>query len=202
LLYYQTTTNNESKPMATVSNTLQIEGIQETMKALKAIEPAYAKQIRKDIKKAGAPVLTAARSLIPTSPPLSGMARGNLIKGRDGTKWDNATVKKGFIINVNKAGQRTRTVTFKSGETVDFAARPYNLLKLTQRDSAGAIWDHAGAKIKGRFVTNLEMKGSVNPRAAEPGVEAARPAVEKEVVAIVKEVMKKTNNKLRKRRGD
>ena len=188
--------------MAAVSNTLEIKGIQETMKALKAIEPDYAKQIRKDIKNAGAPVLTSARSLIPTSPPLSGMARGNLIKGRDGTKWSSTGASKGFIIKTNKSGQKARSVIFKSGETVDFAARPYQLLTLTQRDGAGAIWDHAGAKTKGRFVTNLEMKGSVNPRAAEPGVEAARPAVEKEVLAIVDKVMKKTNNKLRVRRGD
>ena len=188
--------------MAALENTLEIKGIQETMKALKAIKPDYAKQIRKDIKNAGAPVLNAARSLIPSSPPLSGMARGYLIKGRVYTKWNNETVKKGFIINVNKAGQKARTVTFKTGETVDFAARPYNLLKLTQRDSAGAIWDHAGAKTKGRFVTNLEMKGSFQPRAAEPGVEAARPAVEKEVLAIVDKVMKQTNTKLRVRRGD
>jgi hypothetical protein len=201
LLYYQTTTN-ESNPMAAVANTLEIKGIQETMKALKAIEPEYAKQIRKDIKNAGAPVLNAARSLIPTSPPLSGMARGNLIRGREGTKWSSAGASKGFIIKTNKSGQKARTVTFKTGETVDFAARPYNLLTLTQRDAAGAIWDHAGRGTKGRFVTNLQMQGSYQPRAAEPGVEAARPSVEKEVLNIVDKVMKTTDNKLKVRRGD
>jgi hypothetical protein len=188
--------------MAAVPNTLEIKGIQETMKALKEIEPDYAKQIRKDIKNAGAPVLNAARSLIPTSPPLSGMARGNLIKGRAGTKWSSDGASKGFIIKTNKSGQKARTVTFKSGETIDFAARPYQLLTLTQRDAAGAIWDHAGRRTKGRFVTNLQMKGSYDPRAAEPGVEAARPAVEQEVLAIVDKVMKKTNTKLKVRRGN
>jgi hypothetical protein len=188
--------------MAAVLNTLEIKGIQETMKALKEIEPAYTKQIRKDIKNAGAPVLNAARSLIPTSPPLSGMARGNLIRGRAGTKWSSDGASKGFIIKTNKSGQRARTVTFKSGETVDFKARPYQLLTLTQRDAAGSIWDHAGRRTKGRFVTNLQMQGSYDPRAAEPGVEAARPAVENEVLAIVDKVMKVTNTKLRVRRGN
>ena len=188
--------------MAAVLNTLEIQGIQETMKALKEIEPAYTKQIRKDIKNAGAPVLTAARSLIPSSPPLSGMARGNLIRGRAGTKWSSEGASKGFIIKTNKSGQRARTVTFKSGETIDFAARPYQLLTLTQRDAAGSIWDHAGRRTKGRFVTNLQMQGSYQPRAAEPGVEAARPSVEKEVLNIVEKVMKTTDNKLKVRRGD
>ena len=107
-----------------------------------------------------------------------------------------------FIIKTNKSGQKARSVIFKSGETIDFAARPYQLLTLTQRDAAGSIWDHAGRRTKGRFVTNLQMQGSYEPRAAEPGVEAARPAVEIEVIAIVDKVMKKTNTKLRVRRGD
>lgn len=188
--------------MATLDSTLEIKGIQETMKALKEVEPTYAKQIRKDIKKAGTPVLVAARSLIPTSPPLSGMARGNLIRGRDGTKWSSEGASKGFIIKTNKSGQKARSVVFKSGETIDFAARPYQLLTLTQRDAAGSIWDHAGRRTKGRFVTNLQMQGSYEPRAAEPGVEKARPAVEIEVLQIVDEVMKKTNNKLKVRRGN
>ena len=188
--------------MAAVTNTLEIKGIQETMKALKEIEPDYAKQIRKDIKNAGTPVLSAARSLIPVAPPLSGMARGNLIKGRAGTKWSSEGATKGFIIKTNKSGQKARSVIFKSGETIDFAARPYQLLTLTQRDAAGSIWDHAGRRTKGRFVTNLQMQGSYQPRAAEPGVEAARPAVEIEVIAIVDKVMKKTNTKLKVRRGD
>ena len=159
--------------MATLANTLEIKGIQETMKALKEIEPNYLKQVRKDIKNAGAPVLNAARSLIPVAPPLSGMARGNLIRGRAGTKWSSEGARKGFIIKTNRSGQRARTVTFKSGETIDFAARPYQLLTLTQRDAAGSIWDHAGRRTKGRFVTNLQMQGSYDPRAAEPGVIAA-----------------------------
>jgi len=188
--------------MATLEGTLEIKGIQETIKALKEVEPTYVKQIRKDIKKAGAPVLVAARSLIPTSPPLSGMARGNLIRGRAGTKWSSEGANKGFIIKTNKSGQKARSVTFKSGETLDFAARPYQLLTLTQRDAAGSIWDHAGRRTKGRFVTNLQMQGSYEPRAAEPGVEAARPGVEIEVLQIVDEVMKKTNNKLKVRRGN
>ena len=188
--------------MAAVANTLEIKGIQETMKALKAIEPEYAKQIRKDIKNAGAPVLTAARSLIPTSPPLSGMARGNLIRGRAGTKWSSAGASKGFIIKTNKSGQKARSVVFKSGETIDFAARPYQLLTLTQRDAAASIWDHAGRRTKGRFVTNLQTQGSYEPRAAEPGVEAARPSVEKEILNIVEKVMKTTDNKIKVRRGN
>jgi hypothetical protein len=187
--------------MAYTAGTLEIKGIQETLKTLKAVEPDYAKTIRKEIRTAATPILVAARALVPAAPPLSGMARGNLIRGRDGTKWDSSLVVAGFKILTNRSGRKERTVQ-KQFSNVTVAARPYNLLTLRQNNAAGAIWDHAGAKTKGVFVTNLEMVGTPQPRAAEPGVEAARPAVEIAVTDIVKKVMSRSNKEMKSRRGN
>jgi hypothetical protein len=187
--------------MAYTPGTLEIKGIQETLKTLKDVEPDYAKTIRKEIRVAATPILISARSLVPAAPPLSGMARGSLIKGRDGTKWDSSLVVTGFKILTNRSGRKERTIQ-KQFSNIKISARPYNLLTLRQNNAAGAIWDHAGAKTKGAFVTNLEMTGTVQPRAAEPGVEAARPAVEGAVTDIVKKVMARSNKEMRSRRGN
>lgn len=179
-----------------ISTTMDIYGVKQAIATLKEIDPDYRKQMLKDVRKAGDPVLIAARSLIPSKPPLTGMGRGSLIKGREGTKWNSNMVGAGFKIMTNRTGQKARSVKFKSGEVVDFKAQPYQLLSLRQKDAAGAIWDHAGAKTRGAFVRNLEVGGSFNPRAAEPGVDMARPAVEAVVVDIIAVVMTMANRKL------
>jgi hypothetical protein len=179
-----------------ISTTMDIYGVKQAIATLKEIDPEYRKEMLKQVKKAGDPVLVAARSLIPSKPPLSGMGRGNLIKGREGTKWSSDMAAAGFKIMTNRTGQAARSVKFKSGEVVDFKAQPYQLLNLRQKDAAGAIWDHAGAKTRGAFVRNLEVGGSFNPRASEPAVDMARPAVEAVVVDIMAVVMAMTNRKL------
>ena len=187
--------------MAT-SAKLDIYGVKQALKELNEIDPTYRRQITRDVKKAGEPVLTAARSFIPTAPPLTGMRRGSLIKGRDGTKWSNTAVSEGFKILTNRTGKPAKTVQFSSGDVVNFDAIPYQLLTLQQKDAAGAIWDHAGAKTRGAFVRNLEVGGSFNPRASEPAVDMARPAVEAVVLDIVAAVMAMTNRKLEVTYGD
>jgi len=179
-----------------ISTTMDIYGVKQAVATLKEIDPEYRKEMLKQVKKAGDPVLVAARSLIPSRPPLSGMGRGNLIKGREGTKWSSDMALAGFKIMTNQSGKLARSVKFKSGETVDYKAQPYKLLSLRQKDAAAAIWDNAGVKTRGAFVRNLEMGGSFNPRASEPAVDMARPAVEAVVLDIVAEVMAMTNRKL------
>jgi hypothetical protein len=136
-----------------ISTKMDIYGVKQAIATLKEVDPEYRKEMLKQVKKAGDPVLVAARS-------------------------------------------KARSVKFKTGEVIDFKAQPYQLLSLRQKDAAGAIWDHAGAKTRGAFVRNLEVGGSFNPRASEPAVDMARPAVEAVVLDIVAVVMDKTNRKL------
>jgi len=145
--------------------------------------------------------VTAARSFIPTAPPLSRMVNGNMIKGRDGTGWSRARVLAGIRTVVGKRGQRARTVRFSNGSTADFKATQYQLLVLQQRDAAGAIWDHAGIRNGGQFVTNLIAEGETvgprtAPRALQPAAESVLPAVEDEVGKIVERVMTIVNRNL------
>jgi len=171
------------------SASYQVYGIQEALAEINKVDRTLRRQITKDIQRgAGTRLVTAARSFIPTATPLSRMGNGNMIKGRDGTGWSRARVIAG-------------TVTFSNGRTADFKATQYQLLVLQQRDVAGAIWDHAGIRGGGQFVTNLIAEGETvgprtAPRALEPAAMSVLPAVEDEVGKIVAQVMTIVNRNL------
>ncbi len=179
---------------------VEIYGIQETLKALNDHDRLLRRQITKDIQGgAGKKLVTAARELIPTTKtnpkngrpaPLTGMTRGSLIGGREGTAWDTDRVKQSIVTVVGVRARNERTVTFSNGNVANFKATPYQLLVLRQKDAAGAIWDHSGIRGGGQFVANLVAEGdhvgpSDAPRALRPAAEATVPAVEQELVAII-----------------
>ena len=159
-------------------------------------------------------VVESARSMIPTDYPLSGMARGSMIKGRNETIYSIKRVLNGVKTVVGKRASKERTVTFSKPlildgrkinnaytETVDFKARPYALLVAQQKDAAAALWDHAGINEGSQFVTNLITDGEgPNPRASRsltPGVVAAMPAVQDELSKIIDRVSVKMNTNLK-----
>jgi hypothetical protein len=190
-----------AKKMPT-SASYQVYGIREALAEINKVDRTLRRQITKDIQAgAGTRLVTAARSFIPTKPPLSRMVNGNMIKGRDGTGWSRDRVISGIRAIVGKQGQRARTVTFSNGRTADFKATQYQLLVLQQRDAAGAIWDHAGIRGGGQFVSNLVAKGehvgpANAPRALEPAAMSVLPEVEREVTKIVERVMTIVNRNL------
>lgn len=191
--------------------TLQISDVQKTLAELNKFDKVYRREITKRIKGAGTEIITTARQLVGDVPPLSGMARGKLIKGRE-VYWDNKSVKAGFKIKVGRRGSRGGTVQFKDkfdaetnpreSHSVTFGARPYELMVAQQTNAAGAIYDHAGIKTKGQFVTNLNVEVGSQPRAIDPAVEKNRKSVEFAVVEIIGEVTKVLNKNLKARYGN
>lgn len=198
-----------------VAASAQVFGIQETLAELNKFDPKFRRQITTDIQSgAGRMVIESARSMIPKDYPLSGMARGSMIKGRRETIYDIKNVLGGVKTVVGKRASRERTVTFNRPlildgrkinnaytQTIDFKARPYALLVAQQKDAAAALWDHAGINQGSQFVTNLITDGEgPNPRASRsltPGVVAVMPAVEGELSKIVERVSVKMNTALK-----
>jgi hypothetical protein len=191
---------------------LEIENVKETLKQLNDYDKVYRREVTKRIKGAGAEIVTTARQMIGEAPPLSGMVRGKLIKGRE-VYWTNRTAKAGIKIKVGRRAGRGGTVQFKDtfdaennpreSHSVSFAARPYQLMVAQQTDAAGAIYDHAGAKTKNtNFVNNLNVEVGTQPRAIDLAVEKNRRTVEVAVVAIVDEVVKVLNQNLKGRNGN
>lgn len=192
--------------------TLEIANVKETLAELNKFDKVYRREVTKRIKSAGAEIITTARQLIGDAPPLSGMVRGKLIKGRE-VYWDNRTAKAGLKIKVGRRASKGGTVQFKDkfdaennpreSHSVTFKARPYQLMVAQQLDAAGAIYDHAGAKTKNtNFVNNLNVEVGTQPRAIDPAVEKNRKTVEFAVVQIVDEVSKVLNKNLKARYGN
>jgi hypothetical protein len=187
---------------------LQIEGIQETLKLLNDIDPKYRRLVTKQIKTAGASILSEARQMVASFPnskgngaPLSGMVRGNLVKGRE-TNWRTQQVQKGYKIKVGVRPSRERYVDFNRGgytEQVVFGAKPYRLMVVQSTDPAGVIYDHAGRNVSSLFVANLNSQEGGQPRVIDKAVTKNRDAVQQDIQSVISDVEKRTNTQLKQR---
>jgi hypothetical protein len=202
--------------MASRSAIPQIDGIKEALKALNDFDPAYRKQITKDIQSTGEVIVAEARSMVAhfdnskgTGEPLSGMRRGNLIKGRN-TQWRTDAVKKGFKVKVGVRATKERYVNYNRTtdgvvthtEQVVYGSKPYQLMVIQQANAAGAIYDHAGRNTDSMFVTNLNAEVGEQPRAIDKAVTNNREAVEAKVELVINDVARRTNMKLGFNRGN
>ena len=202
--------------MASRSAIPQIDGIQEALKALNDFDPAYRKQITKDIQSTGQVIVAEARSMVAhfdnskgTGEPLSGMRRGNLVKGRE-TSWRTDQVQKGFKVKVGVRASKERYVNYNRTtdgvathtEQVVYGSKPYQLMVIQQANAAGAIYDHAGRNTQGTFITNLNAEVGEQPRAIDKAVTNNREAVEAKVELVVNDVARRTNRKLGFNRGN
>ena len=196
---------------STPFTSVQIEGIQAALKELNTIDPKYRRLVTRQIKAAGADIINDARSMVAffdnskgNGAPLSGMVRGNLIKGRE-TAWKTDQVQKGFKVKVGVRASRERIVTFARytegvkthDQQINFNAKPYQLMVIQQADAAGAIYDHAGRHTSSMFVTNLNAEAGPEPRAIDKAVERGREPVTKKVYEVVQDVEKQINRNLR-----
>ena len=188
----------------------KVDGIKEALKALNDFDPAYRKQITKDIQAAGEVIVAEARSMVAhfdnskgTGEPLSGMRRGNLIKGRE-TSWRTDQVQMGFKVKVGVGASKERYVNYNRTtdgvvthqEQVVYGSKPYQLMVIQQANAAGAIYDHAGRNTNSMFITNLNKEVGNQPRAIDRAVENNRSVVEAKVALVIDDVAKRTNRKL------
>jgi hypothetical protein len=185
---------------------VRIEGIQAALKELNTFDPKYRRQVTKRIKGAGEQIINDARSMVAhfdnslsNGAPLSGMVRGNIIKGRE-TNWKTDQVQKGFKVKVGVRASKERYVNFDKGgytEQVVYGSKPYQLMVIQQADAAGAIYDHAGRRTSSMFVTNLNAEAGKEPRAIDKAVERGRVPVTQKVYEVIQDVEKQINRNLR-----
>jgi hypothetical protein len=195
------------------ANVLEIKGIQETLKLLNEIDPKYRRQVTRQIRGAGEVILSEARQMVASydnskgnGAPLSGMVRGNLIRGRE-TSYRTDAVQKGFKIKTGVRASKERYVNFTRTDDrgssftqqVVYGAKPYRLMTVQSADAAGAIYDHAGRNTSSKFVSNLNIEVGQQPRVIDVAVDKNRPAVQAEVLSVITDVMKRTNRQLKVR---
>jgi hypothetical protein len=87
-----------------VANQIRIEGVKETLQLLDAVQPGSIRELRKDIKRIAEPAVTAIRSRLPATAPLSGMSH----YGR--TRYAGAKVKSEVLLGGNKFSQTSSLI--------------------------------------------------------------------------------------------
>jgi hypothetical protein len=119
---------------------VRITGVKETLQLLDAVQPGSIKELRKDVRRIAEPAVTAIRSNLPVTAPLSGMSH----YGR--TRYAGATVRAELQLRDNKANNTSSLVRL----SVD-----------PPKDAAGLqIADMAGRKSQGGGVRlPYEAKG-------------------------------------------
>lgn len=206
--------------MSQVRSQTKVRGLEQAIKELKKIEPDYVKTVKKRAAAIAAPavkdakdefVWQASRSAVyvpdkpggkrankPSLVPLSGMVRGELIKGRGGkTRWNPTAVKRGIKFKMGGPAKRARKY------------RTYRMFSIVQMDAAGAIFDMAG-KRNGSYNPRKVLEESLEAtdrshktgggrgpsRYMWPAVEGSIPDMEKQLLVIVDEISTKVNRNI------
>lgn len=167
--------------MAGVSAKVEVNGLADTLRTLRRVDPELRKTTIKRMKLAAKPMQAEAKKLFPDASPLSGW--GNWRGGYDGR-----TVK------------RNVKVAFKGSKARNSDVIP--LLTLRQTSAAGAIFDIAGRKSRGNSPSGQAMIARLDrfapaSRLMWPTAERHMPEVAQGVRSAIDDMSRKINEELR-----
>lgn len=165
---------------------MEFSGLKEALKELNRIDKKLRRQITKDFKTIVKPVVAQAKSDLPSTMPLSGMARS--WKGNSGAElmnWMNYRVSKNI-----KA--------FTSGKTVREAPSGFKqnlgVFGIRWAGPQATIFDMAAKGMLGRNLTN---RFGMPSRVIYKAYKSSEVKVRGDVVVLVNKVMRQTNNAMR-----
>jgi hypothetical protein len=152
----------------TVTTTIQVVGVKETINALKKIDPQLQKDFRTQANDIAKPAIKAAQDMY-TQVPLSGMKYNWSQEGRS---------RKNFPFSVAKA---------KSGVKlrIDTRRNAVGVILIEQKDPAAAIFETAGRANANKLGNQLGFVGAGRTRFIGPAVYRARRAIEKEMEKMI-----------------
>lgn len=166
-----------------IETRIELDGVADTLKVLKDVDPDLRKQVVRDLKAAGRIAVGAARALVPDATPLSGWG-----EWRGG--WNTAKARRSITVS-------HRATSRRGSDTIP-------LLTVTSGKDAGlAIWDMAGRKSRGRtaagrrMIATLEARYGSASRALWPAVEATMPEIRRGVEDAVEAVTRTATAKMR-----
>ena len=159
---------------------VQVRGVKETLRDLKDIEPVIYKETMRNIRKAAAPLVQATQALVPTDPPLSGMARGGRLA------WST----KGSKVAARTGGFNRRRDS-------------WILVKTQMTGAPGALFDIAGRGSGGTgsgatLIDNLNARYRNASRSMWPGAEKNLDLVQRNVVQAIDAATVRMNIRLQR----
>lgn len=153
--------------------TMQVQGLESTLKALQKIQPEVKKQFFKDAKQIVRPAIDEAKNAY-RSDYLSGMTRAWAPGGRPIFPWNQASASKGVTVATSLSKKQDAILTF------------------TQKDAAAAIFDMAGKSTDNRLGNALNAFNTPS-RVMWRSYEQHAGDIESEMKKSVDEVMTRIN---------
>jgi hypothetical protein len=150
----------------TVSTTVSVVGVKDTINALRKIDPQLQKNFRTAATAIAQPAINAAKDVY-TQVPLSGMAY----------KW-NSKGRQLFPFSVAKAKSGVRL-------RIDTRRNAVGVILIEQKDPATAIFETAGRANANRLGDQLGFVGAGRTRLIGPAVYKARRGVEAEMEKMI-----------------
>jgi hypothetical protein len=160
-----------------VSTTIQVAGVKDTINGLRKIDPQLQKEFKAQATQIAQPAVQAGRDVY-TALPLSGMKY----------KWTQRD-RKLFPFTVTKAvnGVKMRFDTRRNAVGV---------ILIEQKDPAAAIFETAGRANANRLSNSLGFVGPGRTRLIGPAVYKARRGVEQELKSAVMDAMRTVQREL------
>jgi hypothetical protein len=170
------------------TNSVEVLGLKEALRELNTIDKKLRREITRDFKQIVQPVITDAKSMLPSGAPLSGMARS--WKGKSGAdimSWSDARVRKNLSAFTNAKKVR---------EAPSGRMQNLGVFGVRWKSPQATIFDLGREGILGQNLTNRFGNPS---RVLYKAYESASADVERQVKELVNKVMKLTNNAMRVR---
>lgn len=149
--------------------TMQVQGLESTLKALQKIQPEVKKQFFKDAKQIVKPAVNEAKNAY-RSDYLSGMTRAWSPGGRPIFPWNQASASKGVAVSTSLSKKQDAVLT------------------IVQKDAAASIFDIAGKRSSNRLGNALNAFNTPS-RVMWRSYEQHAGAIEAEMKQSVDEVM-------------
>jgi hypothetical protein len=198
--------------MANIPSDMKVQGLDQTIRRLKKLEPDYVKEMNRQIRKEAAPTIKSIKDYLKfidsdltpfnSSGGKSGIGRGELVAGRGGaTEWNKQLILRGIRFKIGGPKRKAQ-----------MGNKAYSMFSIIQANPAGAIYDNAGSRNLGKpankFNENLaaedvphtagERKGRTGPsRYMWPGGEEHLPHLTATVHGIVQDVILRVNREMK-----
>lgn len=185
--------------------TLDIRGVNESMRVLKEFDREYYEAVRSDMVKALEPIVADARGMYPNDNPISNWGpwkASGLNPTRTGAKGTQAGRNLSYI--GSKADSRLRAdVSRKSRFTA--GTRIKNIAGVTQWSPAAVILERAGTETRSVFSDNVDdelgafarqdpLGGRILPRAVRRNLKAVQAELGRVIDAAVKRAQQKLDD--------
>lgn len=167
----------------------QIEGVRETIVALRRLDPELRKEFNRQARKIAQPIVNEARGRY-TSVPLSGMNRRWAPSGRQVFPFTTSDARKGVRVKIDTS-KRLRA----HGETV---GRPVGIVAIKQTNVAAIVFDMAGKATESGLSRQLSARHGGPSRVMWPAAETHLDGVSRDMQALVNDAARTVDAAVRK----